>query len=283
MGSNSTVRRRRLGRELKQLRADKGLTLEDVHKKTRIARNTVTAYESGHTAVREPYVKALLDLYEATEDVREALLALAKGSGQRGWRHVYGEAIPPWFEVYVGLEEEATSIRTFDIDLVPGLLQTPDYYRAVIMATEPEPPPEEVDRKIAVRLTRQQRLTEPDAPALWAIVDEAALRREPGAPETTTAQLQHLIEMSSLPNVTLQILPFSSGLHPAMGSPFVILDFPDPVDPDVVYIENLTSSLYLESPDEVSRFTLFFDHLRAKAREPKSSRALIAQIAKELT
>ncbi|MBI1759662.1 MAG: helix-turn-helix transcriptional regulator [Actinobacteria bacterium] len=281
MRGNSTVRRRRLGRELASLRKQRGLTLRDVHQQTGIAMYTVSAYENGHTTVRELYVRALLDVYGVEPDVRMALVALGRGSSGRDWRHVYGDVIPEWFEVYVGLEQDATSARNFEIDLIPGLLQIPDYHRAINAAAIPRPPDDEVERRVAVRTERQKRVTEAGF-TVWAVIDEAALRRWPADAAVARAQLHHLAELTGLPNVTVQVLPFGTGLHPAGLNSFMILGFADPADPDVVYVDSLTSGQYLESAAEVGSYTLVFDHLRAMALDPAASRTLLARLGTEI-
>lgn len=279
---NSTVRRRRLGRELGRLRQQAGLTLRQVHERTGIAMNTISAYERGHRAVREPYVRSMLELYGVEPDAQATLLALGRSSGPSGLQQVYGDVIPDWFGVFVGLEQDAASIRTFETSLVPGLLQTPEYYRALITAAEPEPGDEEAERKIAVRLERQKRLVEPEPLQVWAIVDEAVLRRRAGSAQTSRDQLNHLMEITTLPNVTLQLLPFAAGLYPGIDSAFTILHFAEAADPNVVFIDLLASGVYIEAAEEVARYTLAFDHLRTRALEPRASRNEVARMAKEV-
>lgn len=203
-----------------------------------------------------------------------------RGRGRKGWWHSYGEVIPSWFEVYIGLEADAVSIRRYESELVPGLLQTEDYARAVFHGFLMDEG--EIDKRVALRMARQERLTADDAPQLWIVLNESVIRRVVGDPATMRAQLDRLIEAARLPNVTLQVLPFSAGAHPAMHGPFVILGFPGPTDPDVVYLEEQTGGLYLEKKHEIERHTLAFDHLRAAALHPNESRRLIGRVRDEL-
>ncbi|WP_440071822.1 DUF5753 domain-containing protein [Streptosporangium sp. OZ121] len=189
--------------------------------------------------------------------------------------------MPDWFEAYVGLESEATFLRVYEVEFVPGLLQTESYIRAVYRAGLIGAEDEDIEQRIAVRLARQQLLTSPEAPHLWAVVNEAAIRRMVGGPETVREQLLRLVAASDLRSVTLQVLPFSIGAHAAMDSPFHVLGFGSD-DPDVVYIEYTTGTLYLEKTPEVGRYALMFDHLRAAALPVEASRTLIAKIAAEI-
>ncbi|MFC0865223.1 DUF5753 domain-containing protein [Sphaerimonospora cavernae] len=190
--------------------------------------------------------------------------------------------IPEWFQVFVGLEAEAAELRSYDAELVPGLLQTADYYRAYISTAPNASSEEEVDRKIEFRQARQQRITGTDPLQLWAIMNEAALRRPVGGRATMKAQIAHLSAISERPNITLQVLPFAAGPHPAMDGGFVVLGFPEAADPDVIYLENQIGSLYIEEPAAIERYNLVFNHLRAKALDPDQTRSLLAQVSKEM-
>jgi len=208
---------------------------------------------------------------------REALLALCRQAKERGWWQSYGSAVPGWFQVYVGLESEASEIHQYAAELVPGLLQTADYYRAFLSAS---PADAEISRKVDLRLARQERLTAADdAPELWAVLNEAVIRRNVGPNGTMRAQLARLVELADLPNVTLQVLPFGAGVHPAMDGGFSILGFPEPSDPSVVYLENAAGSVYLEELAEVARFDRMFSHIIAKALSPEDSRRLLGRLA----
>lgn len=208
-------------------------------------------------------------------------MALAREARQRGWWHQYSGAIPQWFEVYVGLEAEAAEIRSFQPEMIDGRLQTEGYMRALIQAEVNVPSPEAIDRNVAIRLKRQERLTSPDAPELWVVVGEAALRRVVGGVETMREQLQKLNEVSRLNNITVQVLPFRAGAHPGMQGGFHLLEFPEENDQGVVYVEYRQGSLYLERQPDVDAYAKLFDHLRARALGPDESRALITRMAEE--
>ncbi|MGH3158752.1 MAG: helix-turn-helix domain-containing protein [Streptosporangiaceae bacterium] len=279
-----TVRRRRLRYELRKLREDRGLTIDQVSEATGgdMASSTISRLETGDRGVRPIDLRFLLDIYEVKGQERDALLALCRQARERGWWHTYGDAVPNWFQVYVGLETEATSLHVYESELVHGLLQTPDYYRAFLREA-PTVSDEEAERKIAVRAARQERLTNDDPPEYWAVLNEATIRRPVGGHEVMRAQLRHIAEISELSHVTIQVLPFSAGAHPAMDGGFRILGFPEPADPDVVYQENQMGGIYHEKPAVVDRYTLTFNHLIAKALDPSDSRALILHSAAELT
>jgi hypothetical protein len=223
----------------------------------------------------------MLGLYGVSGDQRDILVQLARESRQKGWWHAYSDAIEPGFASYIGLENAASEIRIYEVALIPGLLQTEDYARTVLTAGNVGADGEAVRRTLAVLLARQPLLTDDDPPRLWAVLDEAALRRRVGGGGLMRLQLEHLLEMAALPNVELQVLPFGAGAHPAMGRPFVILAFPERADPDVVYLEDLTSALYVEDVAEVDRYNIFFNHLRAAALPFADSAALITSVLKE--
>ena len=280
-----TVRRRRLRYELRRLRDEHGLTIEQVQERSGgdIKAPSISRWENGERSVRPTDLRLLLDIYQVDGERREALLTLARQAKERGWWQSYASAIPGWFQVYVGLEAEASTIRVYEAELVDGLLQTPDYYRAFLRAAPAAAADDEADRKIEVRRTRQQRLTGEDPPEYWAVLNEAVIRRVVGGAEMMRAQLNHITEMAELPHVNVQVLPFAAGVHPAMDGSFRILGFPEPSDPDVVYLENQAGSLYLEEAAEIDRYARMFSHLIAKALDPEESRRLIARIAADLT
>jgi transcriptional regulator with XRE-family HTH domain len=280
-----TVRRRRLRYELRRLRDEHGLTIEQVQERSGgdIKSPSISRWESGERTVRPTDLRLLLDIYQVDGERREALLTLARQAKERGWWQSYGSAIPQWFQVYVGLEAEASSVRVYEAELVHGLLQTPGYYRAFLQAAPAAAIDAEADRKIEVRLARQERLTGDDPPEYWAMLNEAVIRRVVGGAEVMREQLGHIAEMAGLPHVNVQVLPFSAGVHPAMDGSFEILGFPEPGDPDVVYLENQAGSLYLEEQPEIDRYARMFSHLMAKALDPEESRRMIARIAGDLT
>jgi transcriptional regulator with XRE-family HTH domain len=281
-----TVRHRRLVQELRRLRQDAGLAQAEVAKAMDWSSSKQLKIENGTSPIKVPDVRGMLDLYGMTgpdrHEEREILLQLARDARKQGWWHPYGGVIPKWFEVFVGLETEASAIRTYQPELMEGLLQTPDYYRAFIQASLPASTDEEIERKIEVRRTRQARLDGPDAPDYWTIMNEAVLRRIVGTPETMRAQLERILDVAELSAVTVQVLPFSAGTHPAMDGPFMMLGFPESADLDVVYLEGKTTSLYLEEADQVGLYSKVFNVLRARALAPRESRALIAQAAREI-
>jgi transcriptional regulator with XRE-family HTH domain len=279
-----TVRRRRLRYELRRLREERGLTIEQVAEASEgdIGPSNLSRWETGERGVRPNDLRFLLDIYEITGEEREALLALCRQARERGWWHTYGDAVPNWFQVYVGLETEASTIHVYESELVDGLLQTADYYRAFLRTAPAAVSEEEAERKIAVRIDRQVRLTNDDSLEYWVVLNEAVIRRTVGGAEAMRAQLRHIAEVSELTGVTVQVLPFKAGVHPAMEGAFRILGFPEAHDPDVVYQENQMGGLYMERPEEIDRYTLMFNHLRAKALDPGDSRTLIRRAAAEL-
>lgn len=279
-GNSPTVRRRRLASELRRLREASQLTIDEVGEKLECSASKISRIETGHVGVTPRDVRDMLELYAIDEDQREALVQLAREARKKGWWHAYNEVFTGSF---VGLESDASSLHTFQALLVPGLLQHEDYMRAVIKAIRPDHGEEEVNKRVAGRLTRQKMLTDAQPPEIWAILDEAVLHRTVGGPAIMRAQLLRLIEVSDLPHVTLQVVPFGAGAHAGMENPFLILGFPEPADPDVVYVENTTSGSYLEEPSDVYRYTLMFDHLRASALNPADTLRMVRQAADGLT
>jgi transcriptional regulator with XRE-family HTH domain len=279
-GNSPTVRRRRLASELRRLREASQLTIDEVGEKLECSASKISRIETGHVGVTPRDVRDMLELYAIDEDQREALVQLSREARKKGWWHAYNEVFTGSF---VGLESDASSLHTFQALLVPGLLQTEDYMRAVIRAIRPDHGEDEVSKRVAGRVTRQKMLTDTNPPEYWAIIDEAVLNRTVGGPGIMRAQLLRLIEVSDLPHVTLQVVPFGAGAHAGMENPFLILGFPEPADPDVVYVENTTSGSYLEEPSDVYRYTLMFDHLRASALNPADTLLMVKQVADGLT
>jgi transcriptional regulator with XRE-family HTH domain len=280
-----TVRRRRLRYELRRLRTEHGLTIEQVQERSGgdIKAPSISRWENGERSVRPTDLRLLLDIYQVQGEERETLLTLARQAKERGWWQSYASAIPEWFQVYLGLEAEAAQIREYAAELIPGLLQTADYARAFLQAPPAAASPEEISRRIAVRLARQERLTAEDPPEYWAVLNEAVIRRAPGDAQAMRAQLEHIAVIAGLPHVSVQVLPFSAGVHAAMEGAFSTLSFPEATDPDIVYMENQAGSLYLEEQAEIDRYTRMFSHLIAKALDPEESRRLIARMAADLT
>jgi transcriptional regulator with XRE-family HTH domain len=276
-----TVRRRRLALELRRLRESARLTCEDVADRLECSASKISRVETGRVSVSPRDVRDMLEIYGVPETERESLVQLARDSRQKGWWQAYGDTIEPHFATYLGLESEASEIRIYEVALVPGLVQTEDYARAVIGAGMVSSPREDIERKVRLRMARQE-LTKSNPPRVWFVMDEAALRRQVGGPGVMRMQLEYLLEIARLPNVAMQVIPFGGGAHPAMGRPFVILVFPERIDPDVVYLEDLTSALYVEDVNEVDRYNVFFNHLRATALSFDDSAALITSILKEM-
>lgn len=277
------MRRRRLAAELHRLRQASKLTIEQVAEQLEWSPGKISKIENARVSVMPRDARKLLDIYGVAEgQERDLLLALARESRERGWWQQYGETVPEWFATYVGLEAEATTISVYQAEVVPGLLQTQRYaaalHRAVLMnATE-----EEIERHVAVRMERQARLRQPDAPQFWIVLNEAVIRRVVGERAIMHEQLARLAEAASAPNITLQVLPFAAGAHASMDSAFWILSFDPPTDGEIVYFEHPTCSLYLEKADEVARYRLVYEHLRAASLSLDESRRLIARSAEDL-
>jgi hypothetical protein len=237
----------------------------------------------GRVGFKERDVADLLTLYGVDDQAeRAALLGLARQARHPGWWHRYGDVLPGWFSAYLGLEAAASLIRTYEVQFVPGLLQTPDYARAVVLLGHGAARAEEIDRRVDVRMTRQQLLTRPDAPHLWAVVDEAALRRPIGGPAVLSAQISALIDAAKLPNVTIQVIPFDAGGHAAAGGAFSLLRFADQELPDVVFMEQLTSALYLDKRDDVDQYAEAMERLCIEAEPPGRTVELLGSILRDL-
>ncbi|MCI0383729.1 helix-turn-helix transcriptional regulator [Streptomyces sp. CNQ085] len=267
-----TVLRLVVGSQLRRLRKEHGIDLEEAAKAIRGSAAKVSRLERGQGACKEHDVADLLTLYGVLdENERADFLALTRQTGARGWWHRYSDVLPEWFERHLGLEEAAEVIRTYEVQFVPGLLQTEEYAAAVVRLCHPHASAQENGRRVRLRMERQASLTRPDAPRLWAVVDEAALRRPLGDAGVMRGQLRHLIEAARRPNVTLQVAPFETGGLAAVGGPVTILRFPEPDLPDVVYLEQLTSALYLDKEEDVDRYLSIMDRLCAVAETPVSS------------
>jgi transcriptional regulator with XRE-family HTH domain len=281
--SSPTVRRRRLATELHRLRQASKLTIEQVAETLEWSPGKVSKIENARVSVLPRDARKLLDVYGVAEgEERELLLTLARQSRERGWWQQYGEAIPEWFATYVGLEVEATTISAYQAEIVPGLLQTERYAAALHRAALMNATEEEIERHVAVRMERQARLTQPDAPQFWVVLNEAVIRRIVGERAIMHEQLIKLAEAASAPNITLQILPFSAGAHASMDSAFSIVSFDPPTDGEIVYLEHPTCSLYLEKAEEVARYRLIYEHLRAASLSFDESRRLIVRSAEDL-
>ncbi|MGV9771223.1 helix-turn-helix domain-containing protein [Streptosporangium sp. NPDC003464] len=282
-GGGPTILRILLGAQLRRLRTARGISREDAGYAIRASHAKISRLELGRVGFKERDVADLLTLYGVTAPGdREPMLDLARQANAPGWWHRYGDLLPSWFEVYVGLEEAASIVRTYEVQFVPGLMQSPGYARAVIMLVHGGASAEEVDRRVALRMARQERLTRPDAPTLWAVMDEAVLRRPIGGEQVLRAQVDHLLELTELPNVRLQIMPFHRGGHAAAGGPFSILRFPERDLPDVVYMEQLTSALYVDKLEETDHYMQVMDRLCVQAYSVSDSKRFLRDLRAEL-
>lgn len=270
-GSNPTVRRRRLGMELRRLREAAGMSNEEVCERLEWSSAKLSRVENARQGVNHGDVADLCDLYEAGEDIKKRLVTLAREARRRGWWQTYNDVLPAGqFSTYIGLEAAASELSVFNVELIPGLLQTPDYARALFRSSAPPKTDTEIERMLTVRLERQKLLGQSDPLHMWLVLDEVALLRPVGGREVMRGQLHHLIQAAQKPHITVQILPLSAGAHQAMDDPFAVLNFADD-EPSAVYLENLVSSLYLEGQDDVKRYTVLFDHLRATALSTRES------------
>jgi DNA-binding XRE family transcriptional regulator len=278
-----TVRRMLVGARLRRLRTELGLSRDEAAQAIRASEWKIHRLENGQVGFKDRDIIDLLSLYQVTDPAEVAdFLTLAREANTPGWWQHYGDVLPSWFRTYVDLVQAATLIRTYEGQFVPGLLQTDDYMRALVRGAHLEESGEEVGRRVRLRLARQMLLTRQGPPRLWAVVDEAALRRPVGGPEVMRGQLERLIEATKLPNVTLQILPFASGAHAAMGSAFSILRFADREIPDIVYLEHLTNAVYLDRRNEVERYLDAMELLCVDSEPPARTVELLERILREL-
>ena len=275
-----TARHRRLIVELKRLREEQGLSREQVAERIGTSETSIFRYERGETRPQPAIVAAMLDLYGAKNAERDELLEMARDARKRGWWHRHRQSLKPGFDSYIGLEAAASVVRTYEAQTVPGLLQTEAYARANILATSTSVGTAQVEEKVSVRISRQDLVTRStDRIQIIAILDEAVLRRQVGGPEAMREQIRHLITRAALPNVVIHVLPFAVGAHPGMEGPFCLLSFPEPDDPDLVYLEQATSGLVPEEPEEVRRYTLMFGTLLGKALPAGESVTFMTKIA----
>jgi transcriptional regulator with XRE-family HTH domain len=282
-GSGSMVRRILLGSQLRRLREAKGITREDAGYTIRASESKISRMELGRVSFKERDVTDLLSLYGVDDETeRAALVTLVREANQAGWWHSFSDAMPNWFQTYVGLEEAAALIRTYQVQFIPGLLQTEDYARAIVLLNRPHMDPSELERRINVRMRRQKLVADGDGPRLWAVVDEAALRRPVGGPAVMKAQIQRLIDAADMPNVVVQVMPFRFGGHAAESGAFTILRFPEQDLPDVVYLEQLTSALYLDKRDDVDQYVQVMERLSVDSLTPESSVELLSSLLKEI-
>jgi transcriptional regulator with XRE-family HTH domain len=278
-----TVLRILLGAQLRRLREGAGISREDAGYHIRASGSKISRMELGRVSFKERDVSDLLELYGITDtEERDKLIQLTKEANATPWWQKYQDVVPDWFQVYVGLEEAAQLIRVYEMQFVPGLLQTEDYARAVVLQGAPGLDPAEVDRRVAVRLGRQKLFAKGKGPRFWAVVDEAALRRPIGGKDVLAAQIERLMDAVNEPNITLQVMPFRYGGHAADGGAFTIMRFPEADLPDIVYMEYLTGALYLDKPDEVERYAAVMERLSVAATSPDRTRELLASMLKEI-
>jgi hypothetical protein len=274
------VRRIVLGSQLRRLRQDRGISREDAGYSIRASGSKISRMELGRVSFKERDVADLLTLYGVTLDMdRAPFLDLARQANKPGWWHGLTDVMPGWFQPYLGLEEAASLIRIYEFQFIPGLLQTEDYARAVITRGGRGVGVDIVERLIGARMDRQAILTRPDPPRLWAVIDEAALRRPFAEPPVMRAQMEHLITLNERPNITIQVIPLDSGGHPAEGGPFTILRFDEPHVPDIIYLEHLTGATYLDRPEDVTRYMHMMDSLAVESTQPKTATTMIEKIA----
>ena len=283
-GSGPTVRRMQLGAKLRTLRESRGITREAAGHEIRGSESKISRMELGRVSFKERDVVDLLKLYRVTDPAEvERMLALTKEANAPGWWQPYNEQYPTWFQNYLGLEEASTLIRTYEVQFVPGLLQTEAYARAVILLGHAQSDAADLDRRVALRMARRTLLDRDNGPRLWAVLDEAVLRRPIGGHDVLRQQVAHLLERCQHPNVRLQVIPFLSGGHAAAGGAFTILRFPLEDLADTVYIEQLTSALYLDKPEDVDRYTAAVSKLFIEAEPPSRTPDILRNVLRELT
>lgn len=281
--SGPTVQRIVLGAQLRRLREGREITTEQAAEVIRGSHSKISRMEHGRVGFKDRDVEDLLTLYGVTDPGdRASLLNLAREAGNPGWWHDFGDLLPHWFEPYISLEAAASVIRNYEVQFVPGLLQSPSYAREVIRLGHPAISADELTRRVELRMGRKRLLSRPAAPRLWAALDEAVLRRPMGDASVMREQVDHLLEMTAHPNVTLQIVPFNVGGHSAAGGPFSILRFAEPELSDVVYLEQLTSALYIDKPVEVDRYLEVMERLCVQAETAADSITLLEKIRDEL-
>ncbi|MER6496331.1 helix-turn-helix domain-containing protein [Streptomyces griseorubiginosus] len=279
MAGSPTARRRRLSIELRKLREKSALTCAQVGEALDWSGSKVNRMETGNGRVQPSDIDALCRFYGTTDELREFLKSLAREAKTRGWWQVHGSGVPEWFNIYIGLEQEASTFRQYQCELIPGLMQT-EAYAGELHKTGAHMSAEDIDRAVRVRMERQAMLTGTDAPEAWFIVNEGSLRNVIGDRALMREQLERVLESAELASVTLQVLPFDAGTYPATGT-FTLLGFPDPEDQDLVYRDGITDAVYLEGEHHVREYTRAFDGLRAAALSPQRSIQLIETVLKD--
>lgn len=278
----STVPRRRLGRLLSEYRDRAGKSQAEAARHLEVSAAKIYRLENGKISVKTYEAERLCKFYEVPENLTEVAMALASLTNVKGWWHSFGSVIPDWFDVYIGLESASERLRWYEAELVPGLLQTEAYARAVVTADNPGVSKDEITRRVQLRLNRQKLVTRRPSPLhVEVVLNEAVLRRPVGGAAVMAEQLQHFNDLAELPNVSIRVLPFDTELHAGvLSGPFVILDFPDG-EPTTIYVEVFTGALYLEKQNELDRYLSAFSDIQNRARDEQESRDLIARAAKE--
>ncbi|MGJ5804375.1 helix-turn-helix domain-containing protein [Streptomyces europaeiscabiei] len=276
-----TVRLRRLASELKKLRTSADMTRDEVADRTGVNGATLYRIETARVRPQRRTLVALLDLYGISVDQRDEILALSREADVQGWLRPYHSELPEQYTTYISFEDEAASVSNYESLFVPGLLQTEDYALAVVRGVLPSASAKEVEQRVQARMERQQVLAKADPLHLWAITDEAALRRDVGGRSVMRSQMKHLAAAAQEPNVTFQVIPFAAGAHPGMPGSFVLMGFRNTTDPEVVYIDSMAGDLFLEAEADIKRYSAVFDNLRAVAEGPDRTLQLLSTLAAE--
>jgi transcriptional regulator with XRE-family HTH domain len=277
-----TVRLRRLAAELRRLRAGAGMSREQVEEQTGVNEGTLYRIETARARPQRRTLIALLDLYGVGEPLRADLVELTRAADGQGWSRPYPWQLPGEYAAYISFEAEARTVHNYESLFIPGLLQTPDYGRAMVRGVLPSATDREIDERVEARAERQKRLDEPDPLELWAVIDEAAIRRIVGGRPVMAAQLGHIVSVMARPNVNVQVITYDSGAHPGMPGAFVHMEFRDEADPELVYVDTQAGDIFLETEDDLRRYRTMFDHLRAVALSPARSAELITAVREEL-
>lgn len=280
--SRPTIRRWQLGDELRRFRVSADVTLKEAAAEIEVTPGTLSKIEGGKQLIKAMYIKLLAPRYEMSTADRDRLLELAEEANQPGYWVTFSKLVPDWFRLFLGYEHDASTLRAYESELVPGLLQTPGYARAVALANKPTSTAAELDRQVDLRRARQERLTDDEPPTLHAVLNEAVLLRKVGGREVMGEQLRHLATLAELGHVTVQVLPFEAGAHPAMTAPFLLLGFDDEPRMNTVYLENGRGSLYLEKPADLNRYEAMFAQLSEMAMTPEESRSCLVRVATNL-
>jgi hypothetical protein len=276
-----TVRRMVLGAQMRRLRQAREISPEAAGYAIRASESKISRMELGRVSCRERDIADLLTLYGVDDEKeRAALLRLAREASTPGWWHRYSDVVPSWFESYVGLEEAASRIRTYETQFVPGLLQTESYARAIMLRGNPAASAQEIEQKVALRMARQGILRRPGPPQYWAVVHEETLRRPLGAGKVMRGQIEHLMDVTQLPNVKVCVVPSHSGIVIGEGGPFTILRFSEPELPDVVYLEHLTSAIYLDKRSDLDRYLAVMDQLMLEAGPLSATAEILRDISR---